>query len=309
MCIICNTAPENITPTTGELNIQCDVIERIPVIPGLEKLKCDDCPRLRTIEPSDSIFELECNNCPNLENLGNFPRLAKLKLYACHSITRIQTLEDGYKLRLEKCALLETIDPQPTVNNLGVRNCPRVHTIHTFEEVESVDIDNTPSLTALPRMPELLYLTCCNAPIRTIEGYPWLRSLIITNMKRLTSIRDIPNIEECDIVHNCPMLTFAPEVARSIALNDDFMGGRVEEFEEEFKDEFFRSPWANTPQVIMGTPWLNCPGVDYEGNMRKLIIAQRQMRVALARRRHARFMALKNDTNLPLDICLLISRM
>jgi hypothetical protein len=339
MCIICNTPIETLQNNNIIVVDGCEKIVTVPSLPRLRKLKISNCPNLVNFEPLRKLKELEIASCSNLERLPVFPKLETFSCYSCpkltlseqpsltkmylrlcqaiqeipihrllnrlfvescHGLQSIPTMPVLFSLTVDSCEAIETIAEQPAMNTcdlyycdvlarlfesetlftLRMHDCPLIETVPFYPGLVELYIKNCENIHTIASMNELATMDLNNIGVRELAGFDTLTGLKVVNLKNLERIEgQLIEMLYMSIENSPRLLSIPPPVDEYISLD------------------------------IKGCPWLSVPANEnYERNVSGLRKIQRQMKVAILRRRHAKFMTLKK-TPLPDDICDLISRM
>lgn len=86
MCILCQS---DITDRTRLEYVNCYLIDTVPLIQGLEYLRCADCPNLKLIPKIDTLRAIYCWNCPNLKTIEYNDSLNTLWCFACPCLINV----------------------------------------------------------------------------------------------------------------------------------------------------------------------------------------------------------------------------
>ena len=238
--------------------------------------------------------------CHAVEEVPVHRHLQFLTVESCHGLKRIPTMVNLEDLTVESCDTLETIADQPalvraelsncdvlqtlfecdTLVELYLDGCPLFEAVPVYPRLRVLDIQNCENIHTIPGMNTLDQIGLKNVGVRELVGFQALNLLVGANLKNLERVESLPNIEVIKI-KNAPRLLVLPPLANE-----------------------------HGTLKLVGCPWVSVPeNLNYERNICCLVKIQRQLKVAILRRRYAKFMTLKKKTPLPDDICRLISRM
>lgn len=293
MCVICSSPINSLQNSINVIVEDCSTIHTFPTLPNLRILSCSNCPNLKTIEPLPKLRSLTLNKCDSVRKLQRFPELMVLRCDDCPRLVKISKMHRMSNLYIKNCNLFELLGPQPSLRNaeftqcslvyspmapklrgLSVTNCRKFTHMRPYSRLQDLTVISAPFLTYLPDLPALDTFYCRDVGICEIVDYPNLYSMIAYDLKNLTVISNIPRLRQL-IIARAHMLT-------CISAPED----RV---------------------LTRDCPWV--PNDDFDRNIKALTKIQRQIKVAIERRRYAKFITLKKQTPLPNDICRLISMM
>jgi hypothetical protein len=293
MCIICDTPIESLQTVTG-INLMCDVLERVPVLPELRTLVCFKCPKLKAISSLPELKTLCVRKCESLRDIQSLPKIEILNLQVCPSLRKIPKMPRMQELKLVECGV-EKICSQPALVTAEIISCdyieglPKADNLVDLNLQECVEISEIPSypnltrlyifgssVSFLPTLESLEILELESLGIHEIGAFPNLVVFKGSDLRNLVVIEDVPRLDRL-FAKKCPVLIRVPNVRRA---------------------------------VVVDTPWVSiAQNPELEKNVKDLVKVQKQCKVALERRRRAKLVSLLKNTPLPRDICQYISNM
>ena len=178
--------------------LNCDLLEKISVIPGLDTLDLDSCPLLREIPVIPGLKKLLVNDCPLLREIPVIPGLKKLLANDCPLLEEIPVIPGLQVLRIE-CPLIREIPVIPELDLLIIGKCPLVREIPVLPNLTELRLYDCPLLEKIPFIPGLKTLEIFNCPL--VKEIPVLPSLEQLAIYQCPLIQEIPPIDTISSLH------------------------------------------------------------------------------------------------------------
>lgn len=159
-------------------------IKKIPLLPNLVKLECNNCIKLEKISPGNKLLTVYCNNCPKL----NFDCLLQSK-----NLSTLKCNDNNIKY----------IPKIPLLSNLEVNNCKNLLAIKDFKNLNILNICNCPNLSEISGLSNIITIICnYNSSLKELSSLPTLMSLRCENCIYLERIYNMEKLS-CLFCNNC----------------------------------------------------------------------------------------------------------